>query len=284
MLSRRNFLSKIGLLGLGVPFFNKWFAPPEATSAPNLDIAEQYHQESRHTLFNILLGSGSKEHTSPLFKKYIVAEKIKLPQDFKYRGISVEEAIIRRRSRRNFIQKPISLKELSCLLYYASGITQGKGSQGLRAAPSAGALYPIEIYPVIHLVEGIKPGIYHYSIEDHLLELLKQGDYRQKLSQHCLGQEFVGKSAVAFIMTAIFARTKSKYHHRAYRYALIEAGHIAENLYLSAISMGLGICAVGAFFDDPINQTLEIDGIKESAIYITVVGNQVISNRIYQDL
>lgn len=268
MLSRRNFLSKVGLLSLWGTIFGKWFIPQEV-SAKDLDMAEKYHQESSHTLLNILSGSWMRGTQPPMFKKYPEAEKIKLPQDFKYQGISVEEAIKKRRSNRNFAQKPISLKELSCLLHYASGITKGNG---LRAAPSAGALYPIEIYPVIHQVEGIKPGIYHYSIEDHSLELLKVGDYRQELTQHCLGQEFVAGVGVAFIMTAIFARTKWKYRNRAYRYVLLEAGHIGENIYLSATSMGLGTCAVGAFFDDQINKELNIDGIKEAAIYITVVG------------
>ncbi|MEW6094927.1 MAG: SagB/ThcOx family dehydrogenase [bacterium] len=269
MLSRRNFLSKVGLLSLCGTIFGKWFVPQEVNSAPKLDIGEKYHQESKHTLLNILSEAGIRGHEPPMFKKYPKAKKIKLPQDFKYRGISVEEAIVKRRSKRNFLPKPISLEELSCLLHYASGIT---GYGRLRAAPSAGALYPIEIYPVIHQVKDITPGIYHYSIEDHSLELLEEGDYRHKLSQHCLGQKFVAEAAVAFIMTAVFARTKWKYRNRAYRYVLIEAGHIGENIYLSATSLGLGTCAVGAFFDDQINKELNIDGIKEAAIHITVVG------------
>lgn len=270
MRSRRNFLSKIGLLSLWGTVFGRWLVPQEVNAVSKLDIAEKYHQESQHTLLNIFLGTGMKEPQPSLFKKYPASEKFKLPQDLKWTGISVEEAIVKRRSKRNFAQKPLSLKELSRLLYYAEGITDIR--RGLRAAPSAGALYPIEIYPVIHQVEGIKPGIYHYSIEDHLLELLKEGDYRQKFLQYCLGQEFVAKVGVVFIMTAIFARTKWKYQHRAYRYVLIEAGCIAENIHLSAESMGLGACAVGAFFDDQINKELEIDGIKESAILIIVVG------------
>jgi len=275
MFSRRSFLSRIGLLGLfgtiGGFFINKWFIPQDvnaSTEPKNLDIGERYHQESKNTLISTISERRIRGPQPPQYKKYPGAEKIKLPQDFKYQGISVEEAINKRRSIRNFIQKPISLKELSCLLHYASGLTKGR----FRAAPSAGALYPIEIYPVIHQVDGIKSGIYHYSIEDHSLELLKEGDYQERISQYCLGQEFVGKCAVVFIISAIFARTKWKYGHRAYRFVLIEAGHISENIYLSALSMGLGACAVGAFFDDPINKELNIDGIKEAAIHITVVG------------
>jgi len=280
MFSRRSFLSKIGLLGLfstiGGFLIDKWFILQEVSASAdqikNLDIAEKYHQESKLTLLNILSQRIRGVSKLPVFKKYPSAQKIKLPQDFKHQGISVEEAIEKRRSRRDFVQNHISLKELSCLLHYACGITKKPGFRSLRAAPSAGALYPIEIYPVIHQVKDIKPGIYHYSIEDHSLELLKEGDYRKPISQYCLEQEFVGKCGVAFIITAIFERTKWKYHHRAYRFILIEAGHISENIYLSATSLGLGACAVGAFFDDQINKELNIDGIKEAAIHITVVG------------
>lgn len=265
---------------IGGLFMGSRFIPEEVSAKPNpktLDTAEKYHQESKHSPLNIF--TRIREPQPPLFKKYPASAKFKLPQDFKWTGISVEEAIVKRRSKRNFAQKPLSLKELSCLLYYAGGITDTRS--GLRAAPSAGALYPIEIYPVIHQVEGIKPGIYHYSIEDHSLELLKTGDYREKLSEYCLGQETAGRSAVAFIITAIFARTKWKYQHRAYRYVLIEAGGIAENIYLSAELMGLGACALGAFFDDQINKELNIDGIKEAAIHIMVVGKKEIGSREY---
>lgn len=262
MFSRRSFLSKIGQLGLFGLF--KW-ATPDEVSASSLDMAEKYHQASE---LNIFSRPGMSSPKPAMFKKYKDAEKISLPQDFKYRGICVEEAIIKRRSKRDFAQKPMSLKELSCLLYYASGITKGN----LRAAPSAGALYPIEIYPVIHQVEGIKPGIYHYSVLDHSLELLKEGDYRERISRQCLGQESVRNCGVVFIMSAVFARTKWKYRDRAYRFVLLEAGYIGENIYLSATSLGLGICAIGAFFDNSINKELNIDGIKEAVIHITVVG------------
>lgn len=269
MFSRRSFLSKIGVLclwGITTELF-KWFTPQEVR-ANALNTAEKYHQASKLTMFNILSGRVMQGHKPPSTKKYPDAEKIKLPQNFKYQGISVKEAIEKRRSTRNFTQHPISLKELSELLHYSTGTTQGN----LRAAPSAGALYPIEIYPIIHRVEGIKQGIYHYSIEDHSLELLKEGDCRERISQYCLGQEFVGKCNVVFVLTAVFARTKWKYGDRAYRYVLLEAGHIGENIYLSAVSMGLGACAVGAFFDDSINKELNIDGIKEAVIHLTVAG------------
>lgn len=103
------------------------------------------------------------------------------------------------------------------------------------------------------------------------MELLKEGDYRSKIAKACLGQELVGKANVAIIKTALFERVKS-YGDRGYRYVHLDAGRIGENIYLEAISMGLGVCGIGAFFDDQINEMLGIDGIKETVIYVTSVG------------
>ncbi|MEW6102217.1 MAG: SagB/ThcOx family dehydrogenase [bacterium] len=205
----------------------------------------------------------------PIFKGYSKAKKIKLPDTFKYKGLCVEEAIRKRRSLRDFSLEPISLDELSLLLFCANGITS---KAGLRASPSAGALYPIEIYPLINRVSEIPQGIYHYSVKDHSLEELKKGDFAKEFTEYCLGQDVIYKSAVSFIMSAIFERTKWKYKDRAYRYVLLEVGHISENIYLSTTSMGLGCCAIGAFFDDQINEALGLDGVKEASLLITSIG------------
>lgn len=164
----------------------------------------------------------------------------------------------------------MSLLELSRLLYYAAGITEPR--YGLRAAPSAGALYPIEIYPVINSVDGLARGGYHYSPQDHSLELIKEGDLRLQAVQVALDQEIVGNANVALFMTAVFQRSQWKYGQRAHRYILLEAGHIGQNIYLAATSMGLGACAVGAFFDDEINRMLGIDGTREAVVYLIIVG------------
>jgi SagB-type dehydrogenase family enzyme len=143
-----------------------------------------------------------------------------------------------------------------------------------RAAPSAGALYPIELYPVVHNVSDLPSGIYHYAVREHALERLEQGDFRSGVTQAGLYQGFLAQANVCFVLSAIFQRTRWRYHERTYRYVLLEAGHIAQNLYLEATSMGLGACAVGAFLDGTLNDLLGLDGVGEAALYIISVGER----------
>lgn len=199
------------------------------------------------------------------------AKKIVLPKEASYRGLSVEQAIERRRSIRDFSGKSMTLSELSQLLYYACGITESR--QALRATPSAGALYPVEVYPVINNVEGLTRGIYHYSVGDHSLEVVQESDFRQEMIDAALGQEVIGKANVAFVMTAIPQRARWRYRERTNRYIFLEASHIAQNFYLEATSMGLGACAIGAFSDDAFNRMLNIDGAEEATVYTMAVGH-----------
>ena len=121
-------------------------------------------------------------------------------------------------------------------------------------------------------VENIEKGIYHYNIKNHLLEEIKLGDFGEKLAHSALDQEMCADASVVFIWTAVFRRSKWKYQQRAYRYIYLDAGHIAQNLALAAASITCGSCEVGAFFDDEVNSILGIDGIEESAICLSVVG------------
>ncbi|MDI6704353.1 MAG: SagB/ThcOx family dehydrogenase, partial [bacterium] len=239
--------------------------------AGRLSIGEDFYEKTKLTTLSALKPVFGFKHQPPLYKRYEKAKEIKLPiPDF--RGICLEEAIKRRRSIRDYRNEPLSIKELSQLLFASQGITGYYGNQPLRAAPSAGALYPFEIYLIVNQVEGIDRGIYHYSVLDHSLELVKLGDYRSKSTKCCLNQDVVGKSAVTFVLTAIFRRTTYKYGERGYRYVYIEAGHISQNISLQAVSLGLGSVCIGAFYDDKLNNLLEIDGQKEAAIYVHAVG------------
>jgi len=272
-LSRRTLLSL--LVGAGGGFLlGRWTSPgrqPEVM--PGTDLGEAYHQWSKPG-YQSLLGTVINWGRQPApFKEYAWAPKISLPPPAKVDGLSLEEAIRRRRSLRDYSGHPLSLEELSRLLYYACGITETRWGIGLRAAPSAGALYPIEVYPVVHQVTDLAPGLYHYSYADHALEQLRLGDFRGALVQGGVAQEFLGQANVVLVLTAIFQRTRWKYQERAYRYVLLEAGHIGQNVYLAATSLGLGACAVGAFFDDDLNRLLEVDGVKEAVIYLLAVGH-----------
>ena len=144
-----------------------------------------------------------------------------------------------------------------------------------RTVPSAGALYPIETYLSVNNVEGLEKGLYHYDIQAHALEELKVGSFSEKIAQAALGQKMLIDAPVVLIWTAIFERSKWKYAQRAYRYMYLDAGHIAQNLALSATSIGLGSCQIGAFFDDEINQIIGLDGVEESVLYLSVVGHPI---------
>ena len=125
----------------------------------------------------------------------------------------------------------------------------------------------------VNKVKEIPKGIYHYSIKDHALEELKTGDFGSKISHAALEQDMCKYASVVIIWTAIFNRSKWKYGERAYRYIYLDAGHIAENLALASTSLGLGSCQIAALFDDEVNELIGVDGIEESVIYMSVIGN-----------
>ena len=121
-------------------------------------------------------------------------------------------------------------------------------------------------------MENISQGIYHYNIQHHHLEEIKKGDFRNDITEAALNQPMCYHASAIFVWTAIFNRSKCKYGERAYRYIYLDAGHIAENLALSATSLHLGTCQIAALYDDEINQLINVDGITESTIYLSVVG------------
>jgi SagB-type dehydrogenase family enzyme len=184
----------------------------------------------------------------------------------------VEQAIRERRSIRSYSSKPITLSHLSELLFSAQGITGGTPDQFLRTAPSAGALYPFEIYVVANRVEKLPRGIYHYAVKEHAIELVREGDFAGKIADAGLRQDVLGDAAATFVLCAIFDRTRSKYGERGFRYVYIEAGHIVQNLCLEAVSLGLGSVPVGAFIDKDVNELVGVDGSKEAAVLLHAVG------------
>ena len=204
---------------------------------------------------------------------------IDLPKPEFDEKVSFWSVIINRQSLRNFSTEPIDLDILSLILFGTSGITRKFPQFAFRTVPSAGGLFPIETYTIINNIKGIDPGIYHYNIEDHKLECLKLGHHGIKAMEACLDQKMVNKSAVTFVWTAMIERSKWKYLQRCYRYLYMDAGHVGQNFYLVAESLGLAACTIGAIYDDELNELLEIDGIKETAIYVGVIGNKIRKNK-----
>lgn len=197
--------------------------------------------------------------------------KIRLPSPEPQTG-TLGQAVHSRRSVRDFTSRPLTQSQVSELLHTACGVTAKVSGHGLRAAPSAGALYPFEIYPVVMRVEGLEPGIYHYDPSSHAVELRARGDLSGDLVLACLGQEFLFGAGVVFVLAAVFERTCHKYGDRGYRYVYMEAGHISQNLYLQAANLGLGTVAIGAFFDHQVNALIGLDGFREAVLYMQAVG------------
>ncbi len=202
--------------------------------------------------------------------KNSIMKRIHLTQELDYNGLTVEKAIANRRSQRDFSGESMSLPELSHLLLYSSGLTNKR--QGLRAAPSAGATYPIEVYTIANNIESLARGIYHYLISSHELELIREGDFGNEMSRAALQERMFKQANVIVALSAVFQRTQQRYRERAQRYICFEAGHIAQNTYLVATSLGLGACAIGAFYDDEFNRLLGLDGKNESVLYLLAVG------------
>ncbi len=218
-----------------------------------------------------LTGLSFGQESNNTHKTYPGAKMIKLPKP-DCQGMPVEEAIKKRRSVRSYSKKGLTLPQLSQLLFAAQGITGSVSGFGLRAAPSAGALYPMEVYLVVNNVESLSRGIYHYTLQGHALELLKEGDFRREITKTGLGQDMLGEANVTFVLSAIFERTRRKYGDRSLRYIYMEAGHISQNISLQAVSLGLGAVCVGAFYDDQVNRLIGLDGNTESVIYLQAVG------------
>jgi len=184
--------------------------------------------------------------------------------------MTVETAIARRRSRRSFRPDPLSRAGLGQLLWSMQGRT---GGGALRAAPSAGATYPLEIFAVVGRggVEGLEAGVYRYLSEDHEIVLHETGDARQALTQAALNQLWVLQAPVSFVVAADFRRTTSRYGQRGVRYVFMEVGHAAENLHLQAESLGLASVAIGAYRDEETAAALRI-GPPLEILYIIPVG------------
>ncbi|UCG55519.1 MAG: SagB/ThcOx family dehydrogenase [Dehalococcoidia bacterium] len=194
--------------------------------------------------------------------------KITLPKP-KYDGeISIEEAILHRRSIRNYINQPLTLQEVSQLLWSAQGMTNTYGN---RTPPSAGATYPLETYIVVGDVDGISEGIYRYNPQQYELIKVLEGQHREALAKAALNQWFIAEAPLDIVSPSIYKRTTARYGERGIRYVHMEAGHAAENVCLQAVALNLGTVVIGAFNDDRVSDIMALDD-NEVPLYIMPVG------------
>jgi len=198
------------------------------------------------------------------------------PESLSIRSIDLRQAIERRTSIRKYSRTPLTLEELSFLLWCTQGIKKViPGSATFRNVPSAGARHALETYLLVNNVDKLESGLYWYSALRHGLILIDKGNQlANQLVAACLGQRFVARSAVTFIWTALSYRMTWRYSERGYRYFFLDGGHVCQNLYLAAEAIDCGVCAIAAFSDDAVNEFLRIDGEEQFSLYLATVGKK----------
>jgi SagB-type dehydrogenase family enzyme len=270
-LSRRGLLGLV-VGGLGGLVLGRGLRPMPPIPAGS-DVGVIYHQWSKPGVIDALGSVANWGQPVDLYKAYPGARLVSLPEPRLEGGLPSARAIATRRSTRSYSRQPMTLDELSRFLFLTSGISSDKFGNARRTAPSSGALYPIEVYPIVHNVDGLERGAYHYAYREHALELVRAEDMRGPIVEQGLGQEFLGQCGAVLFVTMILQRMRPKYQDRSYRYGLLEAGHVGENAYLAATDMGLGACGIGAFMDDAMNEMLGVDGLEEAVVYMLAVGH-----------
>ncbi|HEY0755350.1 MAG TPA: SagB/ThcOx family dehydrogenase [Ktedonobacteraceae bacterium] len=210
-------------------------------------------------------------------KQFSSAQKIALPATCPEPSISLSQAIRARHSTREWQEKALSQEQLSTLLRLGAGIVRfgelGGRPAYYHGAPSGGGRYPLEIYPVVFRVDGLEPGVYHYNVLEHALDVLYlDSEIVSSLLKSTVYPDYVEGAGVVFLMTAVFERTTLKYSDRGYRYILLEAGHVAQNICLVAEGLELGSLCLAGFYEQSIEQLLWIDGFSESLVYVVTLG------------
>jgi SagB-type dehydrogenase family enzyme len=252
-LSRRDFLYAVAGAGLG------WAVLTAAGCATGKEATE------------------NREPADPgekIAREVAGGKAITLPAPRLEGEMSLEAVVAGRRSERSFLATPLELEQLAQLLWAAQGITDphpDPDQRFRRAAPSAGAQYPLDLYPVVGEIEGLETGVYRYHPQEHVLNLLVTGDRRQQLARACLGQMFIASAPVAIVITATYNRITDRYGERGIRYAHMEVGHVGQNIHLQAEVLGLGTVVVGAFQDKEVAEVLQLPR-EQAPLYVMPVG------------
>ncbi len=243
-------------------------------------LADYYHERTKHSRLSLMAKSGGLDWSSQpkVFKEYPNAEVVQLPKPPPEMGISTGAAIEAcRQPVRGLLRDAVSLTDLSTLLYMTNGVTGELRYPGityyLRAAPSAGALYPIVTYVLVQNVPGLPPGLYHYAVNGHRLHRLRGGQALNKdLAALVAHGHFVENAPVTLIFSAIYFRSSWKYGERSYRYCLLDAGHLAVQAALAASGLGYSSKLIGRFDDSKVNAFLTVDEEKEGTLLIVPIG------------
>ena len=193
---------------------------------------------------------------------------------------TLASAILGRRSQIGaYTGEPIRLEQLSAILRFSFGPTQGGGPERpelmhLRASASAGGLHPIEIYPLVFDVDGLAPGVYHYRVWDHALHVVSAAPCKEAILRTAMSVDVVASSSVVLAITGIFRRNLTKYLHRGYRFLSYDTGALLQSLYLTTTALGLGTCAIGGFMDNEAGDVLGVDNVDENVLMLFTIGGR----------
>ena len=193
-------------------------------------------------------------------------------------NLSLSEAITTRSSTRDLTAVPLTLADLAALLFYAYGITRDNSDTGysrpFRVVPSGGALYPLELFFHTAAVDTLEAGLYHYNPLDNAVRRVTDGDHSALIERSLVQPEVAKGSSLIIFITGMFERSTFKYRDRGYRFVLLEAGHVAQNINLVSNALGLGCINLGGFFDQRVDDFLDLDGLTHSAIYLVAIGGR----------
>ena len=186
------------------------------------------------------------------------------------------EVLVQRRNATKINSIALSFKEIATILHYSYGVTQDNSNtsfpRSFRACPSAGALYPLEIYFYSSPHNEIKPGIYHYNPITNVISFIREGNFNNKIAEAVIYESVIKNAALILFITSVFDRSIFKYNNRGYRFALMEAGHLVQNVDLICTAMKLALVNIGGFYDREVDHFLGLDGINHSTIYMVSVG------------
>lgn len=238
-------------------------------------LARLYHLNSANVRSKAVDLVLDYDNRPPRFRTLPRSKRIALPKGhFRVRQ-PLGAALESRRSVRDFVPRRLPLERLGQLLFLSYGVRGVRTVEDEavfdRCSPSAGGLYPVELYVATQMVERVPDGIYHYDARFHRLEQVRAGRFHGQLADLTIGQEMIRTANLVVVMTAVFQRTMWKYGARGYRYAWLDAGHVGQNLYLAAGALKLGAVTIGGFFDSEVNRLFQLPP-EETAIYLACVG------------
>lgn len=251
------------------------------TRSQDVDVARLYHLHSRNLRGRTVEMSAEGDDKPARRRTYPGAPRTTLPgRDFDF-GVDIGDVLARRKSVRQFSGAPLASPLLGRLLHASHGCGKRRRVEGMgghqRPAPSAGGMYPIELYVVTSSVEGIGDGAYHYDAHEHALELRSPGNQSERMVELTMEQDMVRNANAICVLTAVRDRTMFKYGQRGYRFLFLDAGHVGQNLYLVATALGLGPVGIGGFLDVELGELLGLPS-DEEPLYVIAIGHPACAN------